>query len=40
MEFEMVLFQEGGAWKVSLADTQAEIEKSLDALLEELGIQQ
>jgi len=25
---------------VSLADTQAEIEKSLEALLEELGIQQ
>jgi hypothetical protein len=40
MEFDMVLFREGGAWKVSLADTQTEIEKSLEALLEELGIQQ
>lgn len=40
MEFDMVLVREDGAWKVSLADTQAEIEKSLEALLEELGIQQ
>ncbi|MEW6553777.1 MAG: NTF2-like N-terminal transpeptidase domain-containing protein [Actinomycetota bacterium] len=40
MEFDMVLFKEGGGWKVSLADTQTEIEKSLEALLEELGIQQ
>jgi hypothetical protein len=40
MEFDMVLIREDGAWKVSLADTQTEIEKSLEALLEELGIQQ
>jgi hypothetical protein len=38
LEFDMVLTQENGSWKVSLSDTETEMQKAFDKLMQEYEI--
>ncbi len=40
MEFDMILVKEGGAWKVDLAQTQAEMEKAVEEFMQNFELPQ
>lgn len=40
MKFDMVLVKEGGAWKIDLAQTQAEMEKAVEEFMKDFEPQQ